>query len=127
MYLQLHRDYLHSSFYKTINPMWSSQISRCPILMGWNYKRKLENWTSTISVVIMTGYGTIDMAVQALKDGAYDFLQKPFNKDHIVRVVDNCCERTVLLRTNMLLKEQLDELTMSEGFIGQSWHLTRAL
>ncbi len=100
---------------------------KMPDLDGLELLKKIRELDSTISVVIMTGYGTIDMAVQALKDGAYDFLQKPFDKDHIVRVVDNCCERTVLLRTNMLLKEQLDELTMPEGFIGQSWHLTRAL
>lgn len=75
----------------------------------------------------MTGYGTIDMAVQALKDGAYDFLQKPFDKDHIVRVVRHCLERTALLRTNRKLQEQIRDLALPEGFVGQSPALKRAI
>ncbi len=100
---------------------------KMPDLDGLELLKKIREQDETISVVIMTGYGTIDMAVQALKDGAYDFLQKPFDKDHIIRVVKHCFERTALLRTNQTLQRQLRDLALPEGFVGQSPALKRAL
>lgn len=100
---------------------------KMPDLDGLQLLRKIREHDSSISVVIMTGYGTIDMAVQSLKDGAYDFLEKPFDKDLIVRVVNNCIERTLLLRTNQQLKEKISTLSAPQGFIGQGPALTRAL
>ncbi len=100
---------------------------KMPDLDGLELLKEIREHDTTISVVIMTGYGTIDMAVRALKDGAYDFLQKPFDQDHIVRIVRNCLERTDLLRSNRRLKARLDTLSLPEGFIGQSPALKRAL
>ena len=100
---------------------------KMPDLDGLELLKKIQAHDRTISVVIMTGYGTIDMAVQALKDGAYDFLQKPFDKDHIVRVIRNGLERTALLRANYQLRERLSDLAQPEGFIGQSPALKRVL
>ncbi len=98
-----------------------------PDLDGLQLLSKIQSHDRTISVIIMTGYGTIDMAVQALKNGAYDFLQKPFDKDHIIRVVRNCLERTTLLRTNRHLTEKLNDLALPEGFIGRSAAQKRVL
>lgn len=100
---------------------------KMPNLDGLELLNKIQEHDRTISVVIMTGYGTIDMAVQALKNGAYDFLQKPFDKDHIVRVIRNGLERTALLRANYQLRERLSDLAQPEGFIGQSPALRRVL
>ncbi|MFN2353532.1 MAG: sigma-54-dependent transcriptional regulator [Desulfopila sp.] len=99
---------------------------KMPDIDGLALLKKIREWDTSISVVMMTGYGTIDMAVQALKDGAFDFLQKPFDKDHIVNVVRNCLERTNLLRTNARLKARLDGMDAASGFIGQSPALKRA-
>lgn len=100
---------------------------KMPDFDGLQLLTRIRQQDSSISVVIMTGYGTIDMAVQALKDGAYDFLQKPFEQDHIVRVVNNCLERTLLLRTNQQLKEKITNLSSPQGFVGQGAAITRAL
>lgn len=100
---------------------------KMPDLDGLELLKRIKKHDRTISVVIMTGYGTIDMAVQALKDGAYDFLQKPFEKDHIVRVIRNGLERTALLRANYQLRERLSDLAQPEGFVGQSPALKRVL
>jgi len=93
---------------------------KMPDLDGLELLKKIREHDQKISFVIMTGYGTIDMAVQALKDGAYDFLQKPFDKDNIVRVIRNGLERTALLRANYQLREKLIDLAQPDGFIGQS-------
>lgn len=100
---------------------------KMPDLDGLQLLQKIHAHDQTISVIIMTGFGTIDMAVQAMQEGAYDFLQKPFDKDHIVRIVRNCLERTTLLRANRQLTEKLNDLTPPEGFIGQSAAQKRAL
>jgi len=100
---------------------------KMPDLDGLLLLKKITELDKTISVIIMTGYGTIEMAVQALKDGAYDFLQKPFDNDHIVRVIRYCLERTRLLRDNRQLQEKLDDLALPQGFVGQSPALRKVL
>lgn len=101
---------------------------KMPDIDGLTLLEEIKKRDPTISVIIMTGYGTIQMAVQAIKNGAYDFLQKPFEKNHIVRVVRNCLERTRLLRDNEKLKEKLDSFSSpSSGFIGNSPALRQSL
>lgn len=98
-----------------------------PDLDGIALLQKIVEYDNTISTIIMTGYGTINMAVKALKHGAYDFLEKPFDQEHILRVVSNCLERTNLVRANERLKQKLDDFSLPEGFIGQSPALQKVL
>ena len=100
---------------------------KMPDMDGLELLSKIQAHDSTISTIIMTGYGTIDMAVHALKDGAYDFLEKPFDKDHIIRAIKNCLERTSLLRVNERLQKEIETLSEREGFIGHSPALLKAL
>jgi DNA-binding NtrC family response regulator len=100
---------------------------KMPDMDGLTLLKKIRAFDDTISIIIMTGYGTIEMAVQALKDGCYDFLEKPFNKDHIVRTIQHCLERTKLLRDNRILKEQLLDNKKPLGFIGQSLALKKVM
>ncbi len=100
---------------------------KMPDLDGLELLQRVGDLDSTISVIIMTGYGTIDLAVKAIRNGAYDFLEKPFDKDHLIRVVTNCLERTTLLRVNRKLEEQLRSITMPEGFVGKSPALQKVL
>ncbi len=94
---------------------------------GLEFLRCLLGLDSTISTIIMTGYGTIEMAVQALKDGAYDFFEKPFDNDKIIHAVSRALERTFLLRENLHLQHQLTEHQRIPGFIGQSKKMTQAM
>ena len=73
-----------------------------------------------IPVIVMTAYGSIDEAVQAMKDGAYDFLQKPVDTDHLLLLVERALEQNRLRNENLLLK---DEAAKRYGFpriIGES-------
>ncbi len=93
---------------------------KMPDMDGLALLKKIREQDNSISIVLMTGYGTIEMAVEALKNGAYDFLQKPFENDELIRSMHKGLERTTLLRANRSLEEQLRTLRLPEGFIGQS-------
>ena len=93
---------------------------KMPDLDGLELLKKITSLDSTITTIIMTGYGTIEMAVQALKDGAYDFHQKPFDNEKITGSIGRALERTHLLRENRQLQQQLAKPLLKSGFIGQS-------
>ncbi len=93
---------------------------KMPDLDGLELLKRITSLDSTITTIIMTGYGTIEMAVQALKDGAYDFHQKPFDNDKITGSIRRALERTHLLRENRQLQQQLGKPLLETGFIGQS-------
>lgn len=77
-------------------------------------------------VVLMTAYGTVETAVQAMRDGAYDFVEKPLKRVTIVKTVRKAAERQSLLAENRSLREEIAALT-SRDIVGQSAALRRVL
>src|SRR6266436_7009539 len=67
----------------------------------------------TIPVILITAYGSIEEAVAAMKDGAFDFIQKPVDLDHLNLLVARAARQQELLRENLLLRE---EYTARYGF-----------
>lgn len=100
---------------------------KMPGMDGLEFQRQLTEIDSAVSTIIMTGYGTIDLAVQALKDGAYDFFEKPFENDQIVHAVNRAMERTRLVRENQQLHQQLIDHHRVTGFVGRSKKLRQTL
>jgi DNA-binding NtrC family response regulator len=72
------------------------------------------------AVIIMTAYGTISSAVEAMKKGAFDYLSKPLDKDSIVLTVQKAAERMQLIRENVRLRNALYEKFSMEGIVGSS-------
>lgn len=64
-------------------------------------------------VIIMTGYASLDTAIEAIRGGAYDYIPKPFRLDELEVVIGNACEKINLLRENRRLLQRLKE-TMAE-------------
>lgn len=62
-----------------------------------------------VSVVILTAYGTLDTALEAMKEGAYDYIVKPFVMQQLLLVVRNAYKMSILIRENEDLSEQLRE------------------
>lgn len=101
---------------------------KMPDMDGLTLLKEIRALDDTISTIIMTGYGTIEMAVEAVKDGAYDFLEKPFNNDHIVRTIQHCLERTKLLRDNRDFQNRLCVCKLLPAdFVGESPALKKTL
>ncbi|MFO0754650.1 MAG: sigma-54 dependent transcriptional regulator [Thermodesulfovibrionales bacterium] len=79
------------------------------------------------AVIIMTAFGTISSAVEAMKKGAFDYLTKPLEKDVIILTVRKAMERMQLLRENLRLQDALFEKFRMEGIIGTSKKMKEAV
>ena len=78
----------------------------------------VERYPNIIAIVI-TGYGTVKDAVAAIKRGASDFVNKPFQIDELIHVLDSAVEQGRLRSENAYLRAQLDErYTFQQGIVG---------
>jgi DNA-binding NtrC family response regulator len=96
---------------------------RMPGLDGMDFFHHLKRIDPTITTIIMTGYGSVEMAVKAMKDGVFDFFEKPFDNDQIVFAVTRAMEHTELLREQQRFRELQHQIAGSgefHGFIGSS-------
>ena len=78
-----------------------------------------------IPIIVLTGHGSIDDATAAIKAGAYDFLTKPLDLDHLNIVVKNALKGKILAEQNKELKEKLLKSYSSDDMIGKSVELNR--
>ncbi|HSE97743.1 MAG TPA: sigma-54 dependent transcriptional regulator [Blastocatellia bacterium] len=79
---------------------------KMPRADGLEVLRSARNADGETAVIVLTAYGTIDEAVQAMKEGAYDFLQKPVDSNHLLLLVQRALEEARLRAENILLREE---------------------
>jgi DNA-binding NtrC family response regulator len=97
-----------------------------PGTSGAELLRAMKEVSPDTEVVLMTAYGTVETAVQAMRDGAYDFVEKPLKRMTIVKSVRKAAERQSLVAENRSLRQELKLLTNRE-IVGQSPALRRVL
>jgi two-component system response regulator HydG len=90
-----------------------------PGMSGSELLKACRTVSPETEVVLMTAYGTIETAVEAMKDGAYDFITKPLKKVFITKVVRQALEKQMLMLENRTLREQLESMRPHD-IIGQS-------
>ena len=94
---------------------------RLPGMDGLELLKQLKGRDRTLPVVLITGHGDISMAVGAMRDGAYDFMEKPFSPERLVEVARRALEQRSLAREVWSLRRQLAERDSLEGrIIGRS-------
>ena len=86
---------------------------KMPGASGLDVLRETKSADSTIPVIILTAFGSVEEAVTAMKEGAFDFLQKPVDLEHLKLLVQRAARQQELLRENLLLRE---EYTARYGF-----------
>ena len=91
-----------------------------PEMSGLDLLRSLKAITPETEVILITAHGTIEMAVNAMKQGAYDFVVKPFKRHDIVRGVRRALEKQRLVLENRQLRAELDRTLGHRQIIGQS-------
>jgi two-component system response regulator AtoC len=84
----------------------------------------VERYPHIIAIVV-TGYGTVKDAVEAIKRGAWDFVSKPFQIDELLHVLDSALEQRRLKSENAYLRAQLEERYSFEGIVGKSRAMAR--
>jgi DNA-binding NtrC family response regulator len=82
---------------------------KMPMMNGMQVLQTVKGINPEIDVVIITAYGTIETAVDAMKAGALDYITKPVEFDELLLLVDRVSERRTLLKENEILREQLGE------------------
>jgi two-component system, NtrC family, C4-dicarboxylate transport response regulator DctD len=92
-----------------------------PELDGTVFQRKVAEIDASIPVILMTGHGDVAMAVEAMRSGAYDFLEKPFEPETLIGVIKRASERRNLVMENRRLQQKLSAgPEISDRLIGAS-------
>ncbi len=97
---------------------------RMPKISGLDLLATLKAKQNTATVIVMSAYGSIDLAIEAMKAGAYDYVGKPFKPDEIVLALRKAEERETLRRENKVLKEQIQKENQFESILAKSASMT---
>ena len=96
---------------------------RLPGKDGIAISREIKKVDSTVPIIIITAYGTVDNAVAAMKLGVYDFIEKPVDPDRLLHLINRASREQQLLRENIILKEELSKRYGFSRIIGKSKEL----
>jgi DNA-binding NtrC family response regulator len=100
---------------------------KMPDMDGISVLSAVKEENPDASIIVMTAYGTIETAVEAMKRGAFDFLTKPFDTDHLNVLINRALETRQLMNENLMLKEAL-KLNLGESkIIGTSEKVNEVL
>ena len=93
---------------------------KLPSLSGTDLLRKIKEMLPRTEVAIMTGHGSIESAVEAMRQGAYDYIEKPFRVESLRQLLQRMAEKVRLVTENQFLRERVDTGTQLDGIIGTS-------
>ena len=100
---------------------------KMPGMDGMEMHRRIRTLNTDSIVIIMTAFASVDTAVQALKDGAYDYVTKPFDPDDLSHLIRNAATQIALKTENRVLRDQMTSLEEVEDIIGQSEPMMKVL
>jgi two-component system response regulator AtoC len=96
---------------------------RMPKMGGLDLLATLKAKGSDATVIVMSAYGNTDLAIEAMKGGAYDYLQKPFKPDEVVLTLRKAEERELLRRENRALREEIRKENKFEDILAKSTNM----
>ncbi len=100
---------------------------KMPGMDGLEMLRRIKAMRKESIVIMMTAFATVDTAVQALKDGAFDYVTKPFDPDDLSHLIRNAAKLITLADENMVLKEKVMLLENVEDLVGKSDAMQKVL
>lgn len=93
---------------------------RLPAMSGFDLLKKIRERDSRVPVILVTAFGNIETAVEAMRNGAFDFLEKPFSLDHLAAVVEKALGVRRLQDENRRLKDELAGRYQFDNIVGRS-------
>ncbi|MDR0700177.1 MAG: sigma-54 dependent transcriptional regulator [Tannerella sp.] len=109
------------------NPDVALLDQQMPDMTGMEALKQIKNRHPSTAVIIITAHGSISLAVNAIKEGAYDFIEKPFDNDQLLLTVRRALEYKNLSRKLSHLKKRLDETHSLGQIIGSSAKLQQVM
>lgn len=98
---------------------------RMPGMDGMELLHRIKKLNRQIVVIVVTAFATVETAVRALKEGAYDYITKPIDPDYLNHIVINALEQQLLNLENQRLRETVSELTAGVEIIGECPEMQR--
>jgi DNA-binding NtrC family response regulator len=93
---------------------------KMPGMDGLELQRRIKEIDKQLTVIIITAYASVESAVQALKEGAYDYVTKPIDPDELSHIVQNVFNQKKIIAENIQLREKIEELTQCDEILGES-------
>jgi DNA-binding NtrC family response regulator len=103
---------------------------RMPEISGEELLKRITSSYPTVPVIILTGHGTIESAVEAMRNGAYDFVTKPVDLDHLALLIKRALSNRELVLQHRTLQQEVERLNASQrvpNLIGKSSEMQRVL
>lgn len=100
---------------------------KMPGMDGLEMLRRIKILKKDTIVIVMTAFATVNTAVQALKDGAFDYVTKPFDPDDLSHLIRNASKQITLTQENTILRERVDQLENVDDLIGRSEPMKKLL
>jgi len=105
---------------ETFGPDFILTDVRMPKMGGLDLLSTLKAKGSIVTVIVMSAYGSVDLAIEAIKAGAYDYIQKPFKPEELLLTLRKAEERETLRRENRALKEEMRDKARFEDLLAKS-------
>jgi DNA-binding NtrC family response regulator len=93
---------------------------KMPGIDGMELQRRIRKIDSELVVIMITAYASVETAVQALKEGAFDYVTKPIDPDELSRMVRRAAEQRSLRSENVQLRHKIDQLSTPSHIVGES-------
>jgi DNA-binding NtrC family response regulator len=93
---------------------------KMPGMDGIELQHRIKQIDQNVVTIIITAYAAVDTAIQALKDGAFDYVTKPIDPDDLSRLIRNAVEKRRLVTENIQLRQQIADLLPPDDVVGES-------
>ncbi len=100
---------------------------KMPGMSGLELQKRVHEIDRNATVIMITAFASVESAVQALKEGAFDYVTKPIDPDHLSHLVSNALKQKKLLDENVQLREQISDLFKANEIVGESPQILKVI
>lgn len=100
---------------------------KMPGIDGLELQRRIKKIDKNIITIMITAFASVETSIQALKEGAFDYIVKPVDPDEMSHLIRNAVEQRRLLSENKQLRQHIDDISFSDEIIGESPEIKRVL
>jgi DNA-binding NtrC family response regulator len=100
---------------------------KMPGMSGLDLQKRLKEIDKNTGVIMITAFASVESAVQALKEGAFDYVTKPIDPEHLSHLVTNALKQKKLAEENVQLREQISDIGKASEIVGESQQIQKVI